>query len=155
MAHAFIGLGANLGDPAVAVRTAIAAIGHIADCTVLQQSALYGSAPVDAGGADYVNAVVEVRTELPPLALLRALQAIEDTAGRERPYRNAPRTLDLDILLYDDLISSDPVLTLPHPRMFERAFALLPLAEIAPQRVTPAQREAVGHQAVWRLPGAA
>jgi 2-amino-4-hydroxy-6-hydroxymethyldihydropteridine diphosphokinase len=146
---AFIGLGANLGDPAVALRQAIAAIAQIPGCTLLQQSALYGSTPVDAGGDDYVNAVVEVATDLSPLGLLQALQAIENAAGRERPYRNAPRTLDLDVLLYGDCVSADPLLTLPHPRMLERAFVLQPLAEIAPNRVTSAQLAAVSHQAVW------
>ena len=100
---AYIGLGANLGDPRAAVTRAILAIAALPGLFLTRQSALYGSAPVDAGGGDYVNAVVEVQTALTPHALLAKLQSIESAAGRERPYRNAPRTLDLDVLLYDQL----------------------------------------------------
>jgi len=112
---------------------------------------LYGSAPLDADGPDYVNAVVQVRTVLSPDALLQALQAIEQQAGRARPYRNAPRTLDLDILLYgaDRIDSTD--LQIPHPRMWQRAFVVLPLAEIAPDLVSPAQVLAVSGQVLHRL----
>jgi 2-amino-4-hydroxy-6-hydroxymethyldihydropteridine diphosphokinase len=96
--------------------------------------------------------VVEVQTVLKPLALLAALQVLESRAGRQRSYRNAPRTLDLDILLYGNKQINSATLVLPHPRMWERAFVLLPLAEIIPDRVTPAQLEAVADQAVWRHP---
>ena len=148
---AYIGIGANLGDAAAAVRAAVLSIAAMPQVQLLRQSALYGSAPVDAGGADYVNAVVQVGTTLTPRALLGALQAIENDAGRTRTYRNAPRTLDLDVLLYGTLVQDDPELTLPHPRMWQRAFVLLPLAEIAPSLVSAAQCSAVQQQAVWKL----
>ena len=93
---AYIGLGANLGDAREAVLTAIRAIAQLDGVVHVRRSSLYGSAPVQADGADYVNAVVEVQTVLPPLHLLEALQALESDAGRQRSYRNAPRTLDLD-----------------------------------------------------------
>ena len=151
----FIGIGANLGDPAAAVRAAIAAIAAETGWQLVRQSSLYGSTPVDAGGDDYVNAVVEVQTShLTPLQVLEILQRIEQAAGRQRPYRNAPRTLDLDVLLYGDLQDSNPTLTLPHPRMWERAFVLVPLSEIAPQRVNLAQLDAVRDQGIWRRAGA-
>lgn len=143
-----IGLGANLGDRGQALGRALAAIGRLPDTRLLAVSSLYSSAPIDSSGPDYLNAVAAVRTALAPLALLDALQAIELAAGRERPYRNAPRTLDLDITLWDDERMDMPRLTVPHPRMYERAFVLLPLAEIAPQRVTPAQWQAVQGQGI-------
>lgn len=148
---AYLGLGANLGNPRTAVLAAMEAIADLDGLALTRRSSLYGSAPVDAGGADYVNAVVEVHTRLKPHALLLQLQAIEDGAGRMRPYRNAPRTLDLDLLLHGSQVVQSAELVLPHPRMHERAFVLLPLAEIAPTRVTPAQLQAVQTQAVWRL----
>ena len=128
----WIALGANLGDAQQAVRDAIAAIGQLPGTTLTQQSSLYRTAPVDSSGPDYINAVVQINTVLTAPALLAALQAIEQSAGRERPYRNAPRTLDLDILLYGNARISSPTLTVPHPRMHERAFVLVPLSQIAP-----------------------
>jgi 2-amino-4-hydroxy-6-hydroxymethyldihydropteridine diphosphokinase len=104
-------------------------------------------------GADFVNAVVEVQTVLKPLTLLAALQSLESRAGRHRSYRNAPRTLDLDILLYGNKTMHRSDLVLPHPRMWERAFVLHPLAELAPNQVTAAQLKTVSDQAVWRYPG--
>ena len=151
MAHAFIALGANLGDARTTVLQAIQDLGQLPDTTLLKHSSLYRNAPMDAAGPDFINAVVEMATTLSPLALLEALQALEQDAGRQRPYRNAPRTLDLDILLYDELTLDSPALTIPHPRMFTRAFVLLPLAEIAPERVTTAQLQAVSAQAIERL----
>ena len=148
---AYIGLGANLGDAPAALRAAVQALAALPGTQVLQCSALYRSAPVDATGPDYHNAVAAVRTTLAPHDLLAALQAIEAAAGRERPYRNAPRTLDLDILLFGDLALDTPTLTVPHPRMRERAFVLRPLAEIAPERVTPAWLAAVQGQRIERL----
>jgi 2-amino-4-hydroxy-6-hydroxymethyldihydropteridine diphosphokinase len=112
---------------------------------------LYGSAPLQAGGPDYVNAVVAVASSLNARHLLQALHQIEADAGRQRPYLNAPRTLDLDLLLHGTDVGSTAELLLPHPRMGERAFVLRPLAEIAPQRVTPDQLQAVHGQLVWRL----
>jgi 2-amino-4-hydroxy-6-hydroxymethyldihydropteridine diphosphokinase len=147
---AWIGLGANLGDRTAALRTALAALAALPGTRLWRVSSLYRSAPVDAGGPDYLNAVAEIATQLPPHDLLAALQAIEHAAGRERPYRNAPRTLDLDILLYGDLRLDTATLTLPHPRMHERAFVLLPLAELAPERVLPQWLAGVRGQAIER-----
>lgn len=146
-----IGLGANLGDCAATLRQALQAIAALPGTQLLRHSSLYRSAPLAATGPDYVNAVAEIVTTLNPQALLQALQNLERAAGRERPYRNAPRTLDLDILWWGDLQLHTPTLTVPHPRMHERAFVLLPLAEIAPERVTPAQLRAVQRQRVERL----
>ena len=148
---AFIGIGANLGDPVRAVRDAIARIGSLPATQLVRASSLYRTAPVEAGGPDYVNAVAQVTTSLEALALLDALQQLEADAGRERPYRNAPRTLDLDLLLYGDERIDTPRLCVPHPRMHERAFVLVPLAEIAPQRVEAQQLVAVAGQRIERL----
>lgn len=151
----FVGLGANLGDRGQALAQAVHAMALLPATRVVQVSSLYVSAPVDAGGPDYLNAVAQLETALAPLALLHALQAVELAAGRERPYRNAPRTLDLDVLLYGDLQMDTPELTVPHPRLTERAFVLRPLAELAPQRVGPAQLAAVADQRIDRQQSAA
>lgn len=148
---AWIGLGANLGDARGALLGALVAMARWPDTRVVRVSSLYRSAPVDAGGPDYLNAVAELATPWPAIDLLRALQAIEQAAGRERPYRNAPRTLDLDVLLYGDERIDTPELTVPHPRMQERAFVLRPLAEIAPDRVDAARLAAVQSQRIERL----
>jgi 2-amino-4-hydroxy-6-hydroxymethyldihydropteridine diphosphokinase len=149
---AFVALGANLGDAAQTLRDALAALHQAPGVRVLRQSRLYRSAPVDASGPDYVNAVAEICTTCTAPALLHTLQTLENAAGRERPYRNAPRTLDLDVLLYGSARMQSPTLTLPHPRMDGRAFVLLPLAEIAPQFVSATQRQAVAQQAIEPLP---
>lgn len=149
---AYVGVGANLGDPLAAVLGALDAIADMDQVAMTARSSLYGSAPVDAGGADYVNAVVEVKTGLKARALLDQLHAMELMAGRERPYPNAPRTLDLDLLIYGNEQLDDPTLTVPHPRMWQRAFVLVPLAEIAPHRVTQSQLQAVQGQKIWKLP---
>lgn len=134
---AWIGLGANLGDGVATVRAAIAQIADF-DCTrLLAQSSLYRSAPIDASGPDFINAVVQVATRLSAREMLSELQAIELRYGRLRPYRNAPRTLDLDLLLYGDTIIVTTELELPHPRMAQRAFVLVPLAEISPALEVP------------------
>ena len=151
---AWIGLGANLGDRLATLRTALSAMGALPGTRVQGVSSLYSSAPVDAGGPDYLNAVAQVQTTLAPHALLAQLQAIEQAAGRERPYRNAPRTLDLDILLYGDEVIDTPTLTVPHPRLHERAFALCPLAELAPDRVPAHQLADVAPQRIDRVQGA-
>lgn len=157
MARAFVGLGANLGDAANVIEQAIAQIARLPSSQVAARSSLYVSAPVDATGPDFVNAVVAIDTDLQPRQLLTALQAIETAHGRQRPFRNAPRTLDLDVLLYAEVIDSDPHLTLPHPRMTERAFVLQPLLEIAPDLTLPDGRPlaflagAVRDQAISRL----
>ena len=148
---AWIGLGANLGDARAALRAAVRALAALPGTRVLRVSSLYRSAPVDAGGPDYLNAVAELDTPLAPLALLHALQSIEQAAGRERPYRNAPRTLDLDLLLHGDERLDSPELTVPHPRMGERAFVLLPLAELAPGLVRAEQLAAVTGQRIERV----
>jgi 2-amino-4-hydroxy-6-hydroxymethyldihydropteridine diphosphokinase len=131
-AIAFVGLGSNLGDRAAAIDAAVREIASLPGTTLLARSSLYESAPLDAGGGDYLNAVVEVRTSLDPPSLLRALQAVEARRGRARPYPNAPRTIDLDLLLYGEFRCATPELVVPHPRLHERAFVLVPLAEIAP-----------------------
>ncbi len=136
---AYIGLGANLGDARAALEAALQALAALPDTQLLRRSSLYRSAPIDSSGPDYLNAVAELRTGLAPLALLRALQAIEQEHGRERPYRNAPRTLDLDLLLHGELALDTPELTLPHPRAHQRAFVLRPLAELAPTLQIPGQ----------------
>ncbi len=135
--RAYVGLGANLGDALAALRAAVQALGDLPQTRRVAVSSLYRSAPIDSSGPDYLNAVVALDTELTPQALLAALQAIELDHGRERPYRNAPRTLDLDLLLHGDAVLDTPTLTLPHPRLHERAFVLRPLAEIAPSLALP------------------
>ena len=142
---AFIGLGANLGDPRAALDAAFVALARLPDTTLRAASSLYRSAPIDSSGPDYLNAVVQLDTRLAPEALLGELQRIERVHGRERPYRNAPRTLDLDLLLYGDDCVDSKALTVPHPRLHERAFALLPLAELAPHLMIP------GHGAIGGL----
>lgn len=137
MTRAYIGLGANLGDAAGQVEAALAALAAEPGCRLVARSALYRSAPVDAAGPDYINAVAALDTTLGPSALLARLQAIEQRFGRERPYANAPRTLDLDLLLHGQSLLDSPALTLPHPRLHCRAFVLLPLAEVAPDLQIP------------------
>lgn len=137
--RAFVGLGANLGDARSAVESAVAALGTLPKSTLVAVSPLYRSTPVDAQGPDFINAVAELRTTLAPHALLHALQRIEHTHGRERRYVNAPRTLDLDLLLYGTLCIHDAELTLPHPRMHRRAFVLAPLGQLATGLVVPGQ----------------
>lgn len=148
---AYVGLGANLGNAAQAVRDAIAALAVTPGVSLVQASSLYRSAPVDATGPDYINAVACISTTLNAPALLQALQAIENNAGRERPYRNAPRTLDLDLLLYGDARIASPDLTVPHPRMGERAFVLVPLRELAPGLLSDVTLRTVAAQGIERL----
>jgi len=147
-ALAWVALGANLGDARAALRAAVRALAALQSTQILGVSSLYRSAPVDADGPDYFNAVVALETAQPPLQLLHALHTIEQLAGRKRPWRNAPRTLDLDLLLYGQQQWDSPELTLPHPRMHERAFVLLPLAELAPDLVSAAQHAAVANQRI-------
>ena len=143
MPHAFIALGSNLEQPRRQVELALTEIASLPQTRLLRQSSLYRTAPLDHNNLhaeaqpEFINAVAGVETELPPLALLHALLAIENRHGRERPYRNAPRVLDLDLLLYEDRIMNTAELTLPHPRMCDRGFVLLPLAEIAPGQAVP------------------
>ncbi len=134
----FVAIGANLGDPIATVSKAIEALRDLPDTEFIAASSLYRTAPVGLKHQpDFINAVVELFAVSPAPTLLEMLFAIEARFGRRRSIRNAPRTLDLDLLLYGDEISDDPHLTLPHPRLHERAFVLAPLAEIAPRLVIP------------------
>jgi 2-amino-4-hydroxy-6-hydroxymethyldihydropteridine diphosphokinase len=148
---AYIALGANLGDAQATVLWAMTQIESLPTVQMLARSSLYRSAPVDSSGPDYINAVVAISAESSGYFLLSLLQKIEQTAGRERPYKNAPRTLDLDLLLYGDAQIQSDALTVPHPRMWQRAFVLAPLREIAPARVSDAQWQAVSGQRIERL----
>jgi 2-amino-4-hydroxy-6-hydroxymethyldihydropteridine diphosphokinase len=154
---AYVGIGANLGDARANVADALARLAAQPSCTLLRASSSYRSAPIDSSGDDYINAVACIDTALSAPELLAALHAIEQAHGRERPYRNAPRTLDLDLLLYGDERIDTPALTVPHPRMHERAFVLAPLLEIAPDAAIPGRGLARDHiagvagQAIARL----
>ena len=148
---AFIGIGANLGDTRATVNQACRDLGQLPGTQLLRQSSLYSSAPFEASGPDFVNAVAEISTSLTPQTLLNHLHQLEADQARLRPYRNAPRTLDLDILLYGDQQIHTQSLTVPHPRMNQRAFVLIPLAEIAPERVSTAQLAAVQGQSIRRI----
>lgn len=156
MVTAYVALGANLGDAAETIRQAVIDIGDLPGCNVKKTSSLYKTAPLEippghAPGGDYINAVVEIETGLSALVLLQVLQRLEQAAGRERPYINAPRTLDLDLLLYGTGRIDSTRLTVPHPRMCQRAFVLLPLAEIADGLVSVEQLQAVSSQTILRL----
>ena len=151
---AWLALGANLGDAQATIRQAIAAVQNWPHTRLLKASSLYRTAPGDADGPDYINAVLEVQTGLSPLELLHHCQLQEQAAGRQRPYRNAPRTLDMDLVLYADQRVDLPELSVPHPRMWQRAFVLLPLAEIAPEKVSRQQLQAVLEQRIERLAAA-
>jgi 2-amino-4-hydroxy-6-hydroxymethyldihydropteridine diphosphokinase len=138
---AYVGLGANLagagGTPPQALHAALDALGGLPATRLQGVSRLYCSDPVDAVGPTYFNQVACLQSELAPERLLDQLQSIEDRFGRERPYRNAPRTLDLDLLMMGKLQLDTPRLTLPHPRMHQRLFVLMPLAELAPDLTIP------------------
>jgi len=149
---AFVGIGANLGDARSAVLAAAQQVGALPDSRLLAVSPLYRSAPVQADGPDFINAVAAVQTRLTAPALLQALQGLEALHGRERPWRNAPRTLDLDLLLYGSAHIASDRLVVPHPRMLERAFVLLPLRDIAPELVDPEAVAAVTSQVIARIP---
>lgn len=148
---AFIALGANLGNAATSVRQAVASIAQLQGTQLGVCSSLYKTAPIESSGPDYINAVLEIKTTLSSPELLSQLQNIEQQAGRQRPQPNAPRTLDLDILLYGSASINSPKLTVPHPRMWQRAFVLRPLHEIAPLLVNAAQLHSVSTQAIERM----
>lgn len=154
----FVGIGANLGDAQTNVNEALRRLDCVPQTRVVAASSLYRTAPWQASGPDYVNAVAELRTGLDPSALLAQLQAIERAAGRERPYRHAPRTVDLDLLLFGERHIALPDLSVPHPRLAERAFVLVPLSELAPQlrladgRLVAQVLATLSGQSVRRLP---
>jgi 2-amino-4-hydroxy-6-hydroxymethyldihydropteridine diphosphokinase len=154
---AYIGIGSNLGDAQGNVQRAILRLARLPDTRLSGQSSLFHTAPIDAGGDDYINAVACVDTRLTAPQLLEQLQAIEQDFGRERPFPNAPRTLDLDILLFGQQTIRTQSLTVPHPRMTERAFALIPLLQIDPFIAIPGKGPAhsfvagVAGQAIQKL----
>ncbi len=155
---AYIALGANLGQLRSTLEAALAALQEWPGIRVTAVSSAWHSAPVGCEGPDYLNAVAAIETSLAPLELLDALQAIEHRHGRERPYVNAPRTLDLDLLLYGEQRIDTDRLTVPHPRLHERAFVVLPLMELAPDLVLPGgvplqdYEAAVRQQSINRTP---
>ena len=156
MVTAYIALGANLGDAVATLQQAVGAINIFPDCAVKKTSSFYKTAPQEilpehAPGDDYINAVVKIETKLSAPTLLQNLLQLELAAGRKRPYTNAPRTLDLDLLLYGSAHIDSTHLTVPHPRMWQRAFVLVPLAEIAPHLVSSAQLAAVKSQRASKL----
>ena len=156
---AYLGLGANLQDPAAQVRRALDELASLPQTRLLARSPLYKSPPLGpAGQPDYINAVAVLATHLDPFALLTELRAIELRHGRQRDgSRWGPRTLDLDILLYGDRVLDTPELTLPHPGLHERAFVLYPLSDVAPELEVPgrgsvrALRERLGAVRIERL----
>ena len=143
MKQAYIALGSNLSNPIAQIRNAIEALKQIPHTEVIKVSSLYRTPPIGYEAEevdqvpDFINAAAALKTDLSPLELLDALFVIENAAGRERPYRYAPRILDCDLLLYEDVSLNTEKLTLPHPRMHERGFVLLPLFEIAPELSIP------------------
>jgi 2-amino-4-hydroxy-6-hydroxymethyldihydropteridine diphosphokinase len=158
MPLAFVALGANLADPVAQVRAGIEALTGLPDSRLLRASSLYRTAPVGIRGqADFINAVAALETAQEARALLIALFGIEARFGRRRDFRHAPRTLDLDLLLYGEQTIDTPDLVLPHPRMHLRAFVLVPLLEIAPGCRIPGRGDAsawlpaVGAQRIEKL----
>jgi len=158
---AFVGLGANLGDPRAQLEAAVAALAALPEVDLLAVSSTYESDPVGpiSDQPAFLNAVAEIVTTLAPATLLAALHEIENALGRTRTVRFGPRTCDLDLLLYADVVSDDPALLLPHPRLAERRFVLDPLAELAPMLALPDGRrvrdlrQAASDQRVRRLEG--
>jgi len=155
---AFVGLGSNLRDPGFQLQSALGEIGRMSQTALLAQSSFYRSAPVGyLDQPDFFNAVAKISTGLAPQQLLRQLLKIEQDHGRERTFRNAPRTLDLDVLLYGDVQLNEPGLHIPHPQMHLRAFVLAPLLEIAPDSIIPGQGDgaallqACGDQTLERI----
>jgi len=134
MPQAFIALGSNLQDPQAQVERALQTIANTPNIKLIKASSLFKTVPIGYDNQpDFINAVAEIETDLSPLALLHTLLEIEAQHGRERPFPNAPRVLDLDVLLYGNIEINTADLTLPHPRMHTRGFVMLPLAEIAPK----------------------
>ena len=138
MTLAYVGLGANIGQPRRQLQSALEQLNRLPETRLTATSAIYRSAPLGhLDQPEFLNAVVELETALSPEALLDHLQEVERAHGRERPFAGAPRTLDLDLLLYGNAVLATPRITVPHPRMHERAFVLRPLAQIAPQAAIP------------------
>lgn len=136
--RAFIALGSNLQNPVAQVTRAFSALAELPGTALVRRSSLYRTVPVGYDDQpDFINAVAEITTTLEPLELMQALLALESNFGRERKFANAPRVLDLDLLLYDECAMQTPDLILPHPRMHERGFVLFPLVEIAPNMEIP------------------
>lgn len=160
MTVAYLGLGANLGDARQTLKDAVVCLAQQHTITVLAKSSLYRTAPIDAGGDDYFNCAVKIETILPVRQLLALCHKIEHQFGRERSFRNAPRTLDLDILLFGDQSIDEADLIVPHPRLIERAFALVPLVEIDAALIIPQHGRAeallggVSHQRIEKVKGA-
>jgi len=143
MTLAYVGLGANIGEPRAQLRTALDELNGLPETRMTASSSLYRSAPLGyTDQPEFLNAVAQIDTGLAPETLLERLQEIEQRHGRERPFAGAPRTLDLDLLLYGDRTIASARLTVPHPRMHERAFVLKPLAEIAPEAAIPGRGKA-------------
>lgn len=149
--RAHVALGANLGDATATVCDAMHWLAALPGTTVHAASSLYRTAPWEASGPDFINAVVALDTQLTAPDLLACLHVLEARAGRERPYLNAPRTLDLDLLLYGSACIASHRLTVPHPRMWQRAFVVVPLAEVAPSLVTPEALRVVAGQGIERV----
>jgi 2-amino-4-hydroxy-6-hydroxymethyldihydropteridine diphosphokinase len=149
--RAFIALGANAGDPLVQIEQAFVALQGLPATVNLQRSNLYRSAPWQAQGPEFINAMAQIDTQLCALDLLSHMQRIEWQAGRTRPYHHAPRTLDLDLIFYGQAVIDSPALTLPHPRWRERAFVLRPLADLLPEVIQPEDWHFVAGQKVEPL----
>jgi 2-amino-4-hydroxy-6-hydroxymethyldihydropteridine diphosphokinase len=149
--RAFIGLGANAGDPLTQIEQAMAALMSLPATVGLQRSRLYRTAPWQAQGPDFINAMVQLDTQLSAPELWVQMQRIEQAAGRIRPYHHAPRTLDLDLIFYGQAVINSPALVLPHPRWRERAFVLRPLSDLAPERILASDWASVEDQDITPL----
>ena len=149
--RAFIGLGANAGDPLTQIEQAMAALMSLPATVGLQRSRLYRTAPWQAQGPDFINAMVQLDTQLSAPELWVQMQRIEQAAGRIRPFHHAPRTLDLDLIFYGQAVINSPALVLPHPRWRERAFVLRPLSDLAPERILASDWASVEDQDITPL----
>ena len=149
--RAFIGLGANAGDPLAQIEQAFDALLKLPATVGLQRSRLYRTAPWQAQGPDFINAMAQVDTQLSAPELLTQMQRIEQSAGRIRPYHHAPRTLDLDLIFYGQAVIHSAALVLPHPRWRERAFVLRPLSDLAPERILASDWAAVAGQTIMPM----